>query len=147
MSCLFLWNKDMVCLLSRVNQHCPSPECFVFSIQPAVCYQAITKKLKVCEEVKQILVLMDFYCYEALQFFQSCALYCFYCFPPHLSSPHPTPSGDRIHLHPGSRQHSSQWQHHAYRQKVRSPTHFSHFPFSPSWPTHAASLQPVTENE
>ncbi|KFQ13428.1 Putative oxidoreductase GLYR1, partial [Leptosomus discolor] len=36
--------------VSENKSHCPSPECFVFSIQPAVCYQAITKKLKVCEE-------------------------------------------------------------------------------------------------
>lgn len=105
-----------------------SPESFVFSIQPAVCYQAITKKLKVCEEVKQIFILMDFYCYEALQFFQSYALHCYYNFsPPPLSSPCPTPSGDRIHLHPSSRQYGSQWQHHTYRQKVRSPIRFSHF--------------------
>lgn len=90
-SCLLLWNKGMVCLLSRINQHCPSPERFVFSIQPAVCYQAITKKLKVCEEVKQIFILMDVYCYEALQFFQSCALNCFYYYFSPLSSPPPCP--------------------------------------------------------
>lgn len=45
--------------------------------KPAVCYQAITKKLKICEE------------------------------------------GDGVHLHPGSRQHGCEWQHHTHRQKDR----------------------------
>lgn len=106
-SCLFLWNKDMVCLLKRVNQHCSSPECFVFSIQPAVCYQAITKKLKVCEEVKQIFILMDFYCYKALHFFQSCALHCYYNFPPPPSL-FPPPHSLRRQDPPPSRQQTAQ---------------------------------------
>lgn len=75
----FLCSKDTVCLLSRANQHCPSPECFVLSIQPAVCYQAITKKLKVCEEVRQIFALMDFlYCHKDWQFLQSCMVFFFF---------------------------------------------------------------------
>lgn len=142
-SCLFLWNKDMICLLSRLNQYCPSPECFVFSIQPAVCYQAITKKLKVCEEVKQIFILMGFYCYEALQFFQSCALYCFYYyfFPPLFP-----PSSLRRQDPPPSRQQTAQQSMAASRLQTKSKISSTLQPF-PSQLTHATTLQPFTENE
>lgn len=149
-SCLLLWNKGMVCLLSRVNQHCPSPERFVFSIQPAVCYQAITKKLKVCEEVKQIFTLMDVYCYEALQFFQSCALNCFYYYFSPLSSPPPCPCPPPHSLRrqdpPPSRQQTAQQSMAASHLQTKSKIFNTLQPF-PSQLTHAAILQPVTEKE
>lgn len=139
-SCLFLFHENMAYLLRRANKHCPSPECFVFSVQPAVCYQAITKKLKVCEEVRQILIIFFFNGFSLLSWGlavppELCALFFFFftLFP----------LGNRIHLHPGSRQHSSQWQYHTYRQKVRSPMHFSHFPSFFSFPAHTCSHYPA----
>lgn len=96
-SCLFLFHENMAYLLRRANKHCPSPECFVFSVQPAVCYQAITKKLKVCEEVRQILIIFFFNGFSLLSWGlavppELCALFFFFFYPLPPRKQDPPPS-------------------------------------------------------